>query len=40
MAFSEFAGYFNIMILAYVVLGLGWYLVLKGIDHLWNKWHK
>lgn len=40
MEFSEFVRYFNVMIVGYVVLGMGWYLLFKGIDHLWNKWRK
>ncbi|WP_297965563.1 hypothetical protein [Anaerovibrio lipolyticus] len=40
MEFNEFAKYFNIMVLAYLVGAMGWYFVFKAIGRLMDKWHK
>ena len=34
MEFNEFAKYFNIMVLAYLVGAMGWYFVFKAIGRL------
>lgn len=40
MEFTEFAGYFNMMVAMYIAYAIGLYLLFKGFKGLIKRWFK